>query len=477
MTQCTQRTFEFQSLGGRQVVGSFDGGKVTSDAGGVLLREVEAAFGFLRQFADCFTDHRDPELIEHTVLDLLKQRVYGLCLGYEDLNDHDQLRHDSLLAVLVDKQDAEGHDRLHPRDRGKALAGKSTLNRLELTPVGADEGSRYKKIVAHLGRMQDFFVQAFLQQHRQPPTRIVIDLDSTDDPIHGHQLGRFFHGYYDEYCFLPLYAFCGDHPLCALLRPADIDAAAGAVKQLARIVTLIRAHWPDVEIVIRADSGFCREPILAWCEAHRVHYLIGLAKNKRLLKIIGGQLQQAKQAFESTGQPARVFHDFTYRTHRSWSRPRRVIGKAEHLAKGANPRFVVTSLPAEGFEAQALYEQEYCARGDMENRIKEQQLMLFADRTSCQTMRANQIRLCLSTMAYILMRAMREFGLQGTELAQAQCETIRRKLLKIGAVIKFSVRRIVLSISESYPFQDLFAQVHQALQRLRPSAPVAVDSG
>lgn len=477
MTQCSQRTLEFHSLGGRQVVGSFDGGKVTSDAGGVLLREVEAAFGFLEQFAGCFTDHRDPELIEHPVVDLLKQRVYGLCLGYEDLNDHDQLRHDPLLAVLVDKHDPEGHSRICPRDRGKALAGKSTLNRLELTCVGAHGGSRYKKIVAHLGRIQDFFVRAFLQQHRQPPTRIVIDLDSTDDPIHGHQLGRFFHGYYDAYCFLPLYAFCGDHPLCALLRPADIDAAAGAVKQLARIVTLIRAHWPDVEIVIRADSGFCREPILAWCEAHRVHYLIGLAKNKRLLKIIGGELQQAKQTFESTGRPTRVFKDFTYRTHRSWSRPRRVIGKAEHLAKGANPRFVVTSLPVEGFEAQTLYEQEYCARGDMENRIKEQQLMLFADRTSCQTMRANQIRLCLSTVAYILMRAMREFGLKGTELAEAQCETIRRKLLKIGAVIKFSVRRIVLSISESYPFQELFAQVHQALQRLQAPIPVPINSG
>jgi hypothetical protein len=297
MTQCTQRTFEFHPLGGRQVVGSFDGGKVTSDAGGLLLREVEQAFGFLQQFAACFTDHRDPELIEHSVLELVKQRVYGLCLGYEDLNDHDQLRHDPLLAVLVDKQDPEGQDRLHARDRGKALAGKSTLNRLELTPAGADGDSRYKKIVAHTEQMQSFFVQAFLQQHRQPPQRIVIDLDSTDDPIHGHQLGRFFHGYYDEYCYLPLYAFCGDHPLCAVLRPADIDASAGAVTQLARMVSSIRERWPDVEIIIRADSGFCRDAILSWCEANRVHYLIGLAKNKRLLKIIGGELQQAKHTF------------------------------------------------------------------------------------------------------------------------------------------------------------------------------------
>jgi hypothetical protein len=453
-------------------MGAFDGGRVTSDAGGLLLREVELKLGIVAGLAQCFTDHRDPEAIEHTVEELLKQRVFGLCLGYEDLIDHDELRHDPLLAVLVGKQDPTGESRLRKRDRGKALAGKSTLNRLELTPVGADADSRYKKITANLGRIQTLLVEAFLQQHPQPPERIVLDVDATDDPLHGHQLGRFFHGYYREYCYLPLYIFAGDHPLCALLRPSDIDAAAGCLKQIQRLVKHIRQQWPHVEIVVRGDSGFCREAILAWCEANDVHYLFGLAKNKRLQKILGGELQQAKLAFEATGQASRVFKDFRYRTRKSWSRERRVVGKAEHLAKGANPRFVVTSLPVEQFDAQTLYEQEYCARGEMENRIKEQQRMLFADRTSCETMRANQLRLSLSTIAYVLLRALREHGLQQTELAKAQCDTIRLKLLKIGAVVRLSVRRVSLAMSESYPYRELFARVHANLARLCAARPL-----
>lgn len=470
-TECTQRTFAFHGLGSREVIARFDGGHVTSDAGGLLLREVEQKFGFLERFARCFTDHRAPDLVEHSVLDLVKQRVFALCLGYEDLNDHDRLRLDPLLAVLVGKHDPTGQDRLRERDKGRALAGKSTLNRLELTPPGADEDSRYKKIVARVAKIQEFFVDAFLIQHSTPPERIVIDVDATDDPIHGHQLGKFFHGYYDCDCYLPLYAFCGEHPLCALLRPADIDAAAGALKQIRRIVEHIRRVWPDVTIVIRGDSGFCRDEILAWCEAHGVHYVIGLSKNTRLRKILGGELHEAKRAFEETGRASRVFKDFTYRTHHSWSRERRVVGKAEHLAKGANPRFVVTSIPAEEIDARTLYEDEYCGRGNMENRIKEQQLMLFADRTSCATMRANQIRLCLSTAAFILMRALREFGLKETELAEAQCDTIRTRLLKIGAVVKISVRRVCLSLSESYPLANVFERVAAALTSLRP--PIA----
>jgi len=264
-TQCNPAPFDFQDLGSRHVVAAFDGGQVTSDAGGLLLREVEQHFRFLEQFATCFTDQRDPERVEHTLLELVKQRVFGLCLGYEDLNDHDQLRLDPLLAVLVGKTDPLGADRLQPRDRGKALAGKSTLNRLELTPVGADADSRYKKIVAHLGQMADFLVTAFIQQHAVPPTRLVLDLDATDDPWHGHQLGRFFHGYYDTYCYLPLYIFCGDHPLCALLRPSDIEAAAGSLLQVQRLVTRLRQAWPDVPIVLRADSGFCRDYLMRWC--------------------------------------------------------------------------------------------------------------------------------------------------------------------------------------------------------------------
>jgi hypothetical protein len=426
---------------------------------------VEAKTGILQRFARCFTDHRDPELVEHTVAELIAQRVYALALGYEDLNDHDALRHDPLLAVLVGKADPTGQDRRRREDRGKSLAGKSTLNRLELTPVGADAKSRYKKIVARHHDLDAFFVETFLALHRQPPKEIVLDLDATDDPIHGRQLGRFFHGYYDNYCYLPLYIFCGEHLLCAKLRPADIDGAAGSVKQVARIVQQIRRQWPEVRIVVRGDSGFCREPLMRWCEEDRVDYLFGLAKNARLSRILGKELYEVKVRFEATGQPSRVFKDFTYQTRKSWSRPRRVVGKAEHLAKGSNPRFVVTSLSAEELDARTLYEDVYCARGEMENRIKEQQLCLFADRTSCATMRANQLRLWLSSVAYTLLVALRQFGLQGTEMAQARCDTIRLKLLKLGALLRTTVRRVWLSFSESCPYQRVFAQVYENLRR------------
>jgi hypothetical protein len=475
-THCNPSAFAFQDLNHRAVVAAFDGGTITSDAGGLLLREVDDTFGLLDAFTRCFTDHRDPELIEHSVGDLLRQRIFGLCLGYEDLNDHDRLRVDPLLAVLVGKADPTGADRRCPADRGKPLAGKSTLNRLELTAVGADANSRYHKIVGHLDRMQDFLIDAFMQQHPTPPPRIVLDLDATDDPIHGHQLGRFFHGYYDKYCFLPLYIFCGDHPLCAVLRPSDIDASAGCLTHVQRIVARIRSVWPNVPIVLRADSGFCRDYLMRWCEANGVDYLFGLAQNARLLQIVGAELQQAKAAFTPTHAAVRVFKDFVYRTHKSWSRERRVVGKAEHLAKGANPRFVVTSLPASAYPAQALYEQEYCARGEMENRIKEQQLMLFADRTSCETMRANQLRLYFSTVAYVLMRALRAHGLVATELAHAQCDTIRLRLLKIGAVVRVTVRRVALALSEAFPLRELFAQVLAKLQEVRAARAACATS-
>jgi hypothetical protein len=473
-TQCTTPDLFFEPLADRDVLARFDGGLVTSDAGGLLLREVEAKFRFIEQFAPCFTDHRDPDLVEHTLPELLKQRIFGLCLGYEDLNDHDPLRHDPLRAVLVDKKDPQGEQRVRARDKGKALAGKSTLNRLELTPVRANATSRYKKTVAHLDAMQAFLVEAFLQQHIVPPARIILDLDATDNPLHGHQLGRFFHGYYDEYCYLPLYIFCGDHPLLALLRPSGIDASTGALKHLIRIIGRIRQAWPDVAVVLRGDSGFCREHLMRWCEANGVDYLFGLAKNRRLLRIPGGELHQAKELFTQTKQAARVFKDFTYRTHKSWSRERRVVGKAEYLAKGENPRFVVTSLAAAAYPDRPLYEQEYCGRGDMENRIKEQQLFLFAYRTSCATMRANQVRLLLSTMAYILLRALRQFGLARTELAAAQGDTIRHKLFKIGAVVRFTVRRVWVALSEGYPFRDLFVRVWDNLCHLVVPTPAAL---
>jgi Transposase DDE domain group 1 len=478
MTQCSSSDLLFQGLGSREVVARFDGATVTSDAGGLLLREVEAKFHFIDQFARCFTDYRDPDKVEHTLPQLLKQRVFALCLGYEDLNDHDTLRHDPLLAVLVGKADPTGQDRPRPADRGKALAGKSTLNRLELTPVRASARSRYKKVVAHLDRMQAFLVEAFLQQHLLPPARVVLDLDATDFVLHGHQLGRFFHGYYDAYCYLPLYIFCGDHPLLALLRPANIDTATGALKHLARIVARLRAAWPDVKILVRGDSGFCRDHLMAWCEASGVDYLFGLAKSARLLRALAPEMAQAEEQFRRDGQPARVFKDFRYRTLDSWSRERRVVGKAEYLAKGPNPRFVATSLSPEEFAAQAAYEQAYCGRGDMENRIKEQQLMLFADRVSCATMRANQVRLCLATVAYLVLRALRQFGLRETELAQAQCQTIRVKLLKLGAVVRLSVRRVWVSLSEAFPYQEVFARAGAQLRALvMPPAPAVVSTG
>jgi hypothetical protein len=326
--------------------------------------------------------------------------------------------------------------------------------------------------------MQSFLVEAFVQQYAVPPTRLVLDLDSTDFVLHGHQLGRFFHGYYDAYCYLPLYIFCGDHPLLALLRPSNIDNAAGVLKHLTRIIARLRECWPGVAILVRGDSGFCRDHLMRWCEANGVDFLFGLAKNARLLRELGPALEQARQQVTQTGAPARVFHEFAYRTHDSWSRERRVVGKAEHLAKGPNPRFVVSSFTAEAFAGQVLYEQEYCGRGDMENRIKEQQLMLFADRVSCATMRANQVRLCLATVAYVLLRALREHGLAQTELAPAQCDTIRVKLLKIGAVIRVSVRRVAVSLSEAYPLQEVFVRVWEKLSALLvPQRPAVVGSG
>ncbi len=467
-TQCTSESLLLQAPRRREIVARFDGGAISSDGGGLLLPAVERRTGILRQFAGCFTDHRDPDLIEHTVEELIAQRVYGLALGYEDLNDHDELRHDPLLAVLVGKADPRGQDRLRPRDQGKALAGKSTLNRLELTPAGADRDSRYKKITAHNRQIEDLLVELFLQAYERPPERIVLDLDATDNPLYGDQLGRFFHGYYGTYCYLPLYIFCGEHLLCAKLRPADRDASAGSVQQLERIVSRIRRQWPKVRIMIRGDSGFCREPILVWCERNGVDYLLGLAVNARLKHEVAEALGQARQQFEQTRQASRVFVEFRYQTRDSWSCARRVVGKAEYLAKGENPRFVVTSIASEELAAAVLYEQHYCARGDMENRIKEQQLYLFARRTSCATMRANQLRLWFSALAYTLLAALRRLGLRGTELAQAQCDTIRLKLLKIGALIRVTVRKVWISLSESFPYRDLFVRVYRNLVSTTP---------
>jgi len=463
-TECTTAQLEFHGLGRRSVVGQFDGGKISSDSGGLLLREVEQRTHILQRLAGCFVDHRDQDQIEHSVESLIKQRVMGLALGYEDLNDHDDLRHDPLLALLSEVADVSGKTRKRARDKGCALAGKSTLNRLELTPFDADHSSRYKKIVAQPEAMDNLLVDLFLQAHDRAPEQIILDVDATDDPLYGHQEGRFYHGYYRSYCYLPLYIFCGEHLLCARLRTADQDGAAGTVEELARIIERIRLSWPQTEIIVRGDSGFCRDELMAWCEGHAVGFVLGLAQNSRLKTAIVDEMASAKVQYEATQLPARVFRDFRYRTRNSWSCERRVIGKAEHLAKGENPRFVVTSLSLTTLDARAVYEDLYCARGDMENRIKEQQLALFADRTSSHEMRANQLRLYFSSFAYVLMQTLRRLGLEGTSMAKAQCDTIRLKLFKIGAQIRISVRRVRIAFSDSYPHADMFRRILYKLQ-------------
>jgi hypothetical protein len=464
-TQCTPTQLEFHALGRRKVVGKFDGGNITSDAGGLLLRETEERTGIIHGFARCFEDLRDPDLIEHTIMELIAQRVYGLALGYEDLNDHDELRRDPLLAVLVGKEDPEGQDRVRHRDKGKAMAGKSTLNRLELTPAEPTAAEqRYKKIIMKPEEIDRLFVDVFLQAHGEAPEQIVLDVDATDDPLHGNQEGRFFHGYYMNYCYLPLYIFCGEFLLCARLRPSNIDASEGTVEELERIVGQIRAAWPQVKIIVRGDSGFCRDEIMTWCEARQVDYVFGFAKNDRIKAMISEELQQAQNLYEETREAARVFKDFRYETRESWTRERRVVAKAEHLEKGANPRFVVTSIDTDHMDARTLYERLYCERGEMENRIKEQQLWLFADRTSTGKMRANQLRLYFSSVAYMLMQALRRLGLWGTQMATAQCNTIRLKLLKVGAQVKVTVRKVWVSLAGGYPYIDLFHQVCRNLQ-------------
>jgi hypothetical protein len=456
-TECSRDLFGYEVVEGRQVVAAFDGGEVTSDAGALLLGAANRAIGLVRRLTGCFTDGRSPELVEHTVETMLMQRICGIALGYEDLVDHDQLRHDPVLAALVGKLETRRKD-------CAPLAGKSTLNRLEHAPLMP---SCYHKIDHDGAAIEGLFVDLFLEAHKTPPGEIILDLDATDDPLHGHQEGRFFHGYYDCYCYLPLYVFCGRHLLAAKLRRSNIDASAGAVEEVARIIGQIRARWPRVKIILRGDSGFAREELMAWCETHRVDYVFGLARNDRLVGAIGEELAAAEAESLAQGAPARRFADFAWRTRDSWSRERRVVAKAEHLPQGANPRFVVTSLAASAIDACTLYEGVYCARGDVENRIKEQQLDLFADRTSAATMRANQLRLWFASFAYVLLEALRRIGLRHTQFATATCGTIRLKLLKIGAQVRRSVRRIKVAMASAFPYQ---AEYHLAYLYLRRAA-------
>jgi len=452
MTECSETLFPFEAHFSRCVVAQFVGDRLTTEGGSLLLRQAERKIGLLRRVATCFTDYRQPDRIEHRLEELLAQRIYGLALGYEDLNDHEQLRQDPLLGVLAGK-----------RDLGEPLAGKSTLNRLELTPAGSPAGERYNKISYSAEALDELLVNLFLEAHPQAPREIVLDLDATDTPLHGRQEARFFHGYYGHYCYLPLYVFCGDHLLCARLRPSNIDASAGSLEEVQRIVCQIRARWPKTSIILRADSGFCREELLAWCENNAVDYVFGFARNQRLRKLIGRAMRDAKQEHRRTGKPARVFCEFPYRTKKSWSRTRRVIAKAEQIEGKENPRYLVTSLGKEAWPAQKLYERLYCARGEMENRIKEQ-LSLFADRMSTETLRANQLRLYFSSLAYVLVEALRRLGLAGTEWAEAQVDTIRLKLLKIAAQVRVTARRIWVRYSSAYPWQKVFAAAWTALR-------------
>jgi Transposase DDE domain group 1 len=452
-TECNADLFGFAPVEGRKVVAAFDGGTMTSEAGAMLLGATDRQIRLIERFAGCFTDHRVAELVVHEVAGLVGQRVLGIALGYEDLIDHDQLRHDPVMAVLGGKLEAQRAD-------CAPLAGKSTLNRLELS---RPEPTRYHKISHDAAAIEGLFVDLFLDAHAAAPPQITLDLDVTDDPLHGRQEGRFFHGYYDTYCYLPLYVFCGRHLLAAKLRPANIDASAGSVEEMTRIVTRIRARWPQVRILLRADSGFAREVLMAWCENNSVDYLFGLAQNSRLVGEIESELSAAQEQSQRISKPARRFKDFTWQTRQSWSRERRVVAKAEWTGGKANPRFVVTSLARQEHEARHLYEKLYCARGEMENRIKECQLDLYADRTSANTLRANQLRLWFASMAYVLICALRRIGLAHTQFARASCGTIRLKLLKIGALVRTSVRRIKLAMPSAFPYQAEYRAAHAAL--------------
>jgi DDE family transposase len=452
MTECNQNEFRFAPHFSRQVSARFSERQLSTEGGALLLRETDRKIGLVSRVRKCFSDYRNPVFIEHELGELLAQRIFALALGYEDLNDHEELRRDPLLALMAGKRKLE-----------EPLAGKSTLNRLELTPAGSPLEDRYHKITYSREALDRLLVEIFLEAYAKAPHQIVLDLDVTDTPLYGQQEDRFFHGYYNQYCYLPLYIFCGEHLLCARQRASNQDASAGCREEVERIVQQIRQRWPKVRIILRADSGFCREELMSWCEEKQVDYVLGLARNSRLQQEIAAQLQKAKQEHESTGQAARVFAEFSYRTRKSWSRSRRVVAKAEYLEKGENPRFVVTSLSAKSWGAAELYEKTYCARGEMENRIKEQ-LSLFADRMSTESLRANQLRLYFSSLAYVLVHALRRVALAGTEWAQAQVHTIRLRLLKIAAEVRLSARRIWVSFSHAYPWKNIFAVAWVALR-------------
>ncbi|HEY9833512.1 MAG TPA: IS1380 family transposase [Stenomitos sp.] len=485
-TDCIPEQFPFKRVKSRQVIVNFKGGTVTSDAGLTLIADLDQKLKITSRLAACFQDYRQPNRVEHSLSTLVAQRVYGLVQGYEDLNDHDQLRHDPMFALAVGKILGEGTQPV-------VLAGKSTLNRLEHCPeteINREE-SRYHRIGHDTTAIEKLFVEWFLESYSKAPRTIVLDLDVTDDQVHGEQEGAFFNSYYDGVCYAPLYIFCGKHLLVAKLRPSNVDPAEGALEELKRVISLIRSRWPDVGILVRGDSAYAREEIMAWCESKvGVDYVFGLSKNSRLMTMTRETQHQARVSYEYTKQtvesfletlfhpdeelkevenlvlPCVLYRSLNYQTEKSWSRFRRVVSKVEYSHKGIKVRFIVTSIPSKKVPPGELYTQKYCPRGEMENRFKEQQLELFSDRTSTHTFEGNQLRLWFSSVAYVLMNALRSRCLASTELQAAQVGTIRTKLLKLGARLLVSARRVWVSISSGCPYQDIFARAYRCLQTL-----------
>jgi hypothetical protein len=474
-TDCKDQPLLFQALGPRKVVADFSGGWLSTDAGALLLRQVDRGLGLSRALARCFTDRRDARWTDHSLEALLRQRLYGLALGYEDLNDHDRLRRDPLLAVACEKRDPLGRDRLHRSgEESIALAAPATLNRLELSN---NQCSRYHKIEHDPARIEDCLLQMGARALPKHAAEIILDLDAMGHVLHGLQEGRHFHAYYADYCYLPLYIFAGDVPLWAQLRTSDVDPISGVVAALEKVVAAIRQRCPQARLIVRADSNFCREELMSWCEGQAaVYYCLGFGRNTVLLEQLAPALAQARAARCLSGAgPVRRFAEFDYQTCRSWSRARRVVGKAEVSAEAQDTRFVVTNLPSEGvtgeddrgrFAPQRLYEELYCGRGEMENVLKQQVLDLEADRLSTHYLASNQLRLWLATLAYFLMERVRTMGCKGTELARASVGSVRLKLFKVAAQVRVSVRRVYVQISSAYPFAELFRGCHRRLMAL-----------
>jgi len=472
-TECFTEPMLFQDLGSRKVVANFDGGKLSSDGGALLLRQIDRGLGLSRSLARCFVDLRNPDLIEHSVEELLAQRIQGLALGYEDLNDHAQLRRDPLLAVAAGKLDPLGEHRRDEKDRGFALASPATLNRLELS---AEFSDRYRKILSRPEAVGQTLLEAGVRCLPKDSEVLVLDFDATDDPLHGRQEGRFFHGYYDNYCYLPLFCFCGDVVLWAELRTSNRDASDGTLEALEQIVAAIRRRFAHAKIVVRGDSAFARDALLSWCEANAIYYCVGLARNSRLEETLQNALAKAAEKHcLCGGAPTREFVEFEYQTLKSWTRSRRVIGKAEVTSQGSNPRFILTNLSQGGLFAKDgaellegdprfLYEELYCERGNAENRIKQMTLDLQCDRTSTHWMSSNQLRLWLSAFAYMLLERLRALGLKDTELERATMGTIRLRILKVAAHVQVSVRRVYVRLCSAFPLQELFRQCQERLE-------------